>query len=142
MSVRGLEVCLLFNEPNIRYATGASAMPIYAMSTMVRCAVVPVEGAPILFEHGNSVHRSRLSAGDVRPMHAWEFFDDPQAEADIWARETADAIKEVGADGGVVPSIGWARPGSWRCSGWDSRSSTRRRPRRTLARSRPRKRSR
>jgi Xaa-Pro dipeptidase len=111
MSARGLQVCLLFNEPNIRYATGASAMPIWAMSTMVRCAVVPVEGSPILFEHGNSVHRSKLRAGDVRPMHAWEFFDDPQAEADIWARETADAIKEVGADGGVVSVDRLGTPG-------------------------------
>ncbi len=28
MRARGVEACLLFNEPNIRYATGASTMPI------------------------------------------------------------------------------------------------------------------
>ncbi len=91
-----IEVCLLFNEPNIRYATGASAMPVYAMSTFVRCAVVPAEGTPILFEHGNSIHRSGMIARDVRPMHAWEFFDDPGAEAEIWAREVADAVDGFG----------------------------------------------
>ncbi len=86
MRAQDLDVCLLFNEPNIRYATGASAMPIYAMSTFVRCAVVPAEGRPILFEHGNSMHRSRRAADDVRPMHAWEFSDDQAAEAAMRGR--------------------------------------------------------
>jgi Xaa-Pro dipeptidase len=95
-----VEVCLLFNEPNVRYATGASAMPVYAMSTFVRCALVPQAGRPILFEHGNSMHRSRLStSADVRPMHAWEFFDDCDSEARTWAREIASAIEELGATG-------------------------------------------
>ena len=102
MGAHDIDVCLLFHEPNIRYATGASAMPVYAMSTFVRCAVVPQEGTPILFEHGNSMHRSALRAPDVRPMHAWEFFDDPQREADTWAEETLAAIREVGGAGDVV----------------------------------------
>ena len=70
MRAHDLEVLLLSNEPNIRYATGATAMPVYAMSTFVRCAVVPQEGTPILFEHANSMHRSALRAPDVRAMHA------------------------------------------------------------------------
>jgi Xaa-Pro dipeptidase len=96
MRARDLEVLLLCNEPNIRYATGATAMPPYAMSTFVRCAVVPVEGTPILFEHGNSAHRSRALALDVRPMHAWEFFDDPRPEARTWAMQTVAAMRELG----------------------------------------------
>lgn len=111
MLVHDLDVCLLFNEPNIRYATGASAMPIYVMSTFVRCAVVPAEGQPILFEHGNSVHRSRQVADDVRPMHAWEFFDDQAAEAAIWAKETVDAIRERGVTGNVVAVDRTGTPG-------------------------------
>ncbi len=102
MGAHGVDVCLLFHEPNIRYATGASAMPVYAMSTFVRCAVVPQEGTPILFEHANSMHRSALRAPDVRPMHAWEFFDDPQREADTWAAETLAAMREFGGAGDVV----------------------------------------
>jgi Xaa-Pro dipeptidase len=102
MRANELEVLLLCNEPNIRYATGASAMPVYAMSTFVRCAVVPVEGTPILFEHGNSMHRSAEVAHDVRPMHAWEFFDDATTEAEAWAAETADAIRELGVTGRTV----------------------------------------
>jgi Xaa-Pro dipeptidase len=111
MSARGLEACLLCNEPNIRYATGASAMPVYAMSTFVRCAVVPAEGTPILFEHHNSVHRSRRVAADVRSMHAWEFFDDPAAEAAIWARETADALGELGVTDRAVAVDRLGTPG-------------------------------
>ncbi|MBA3764381.1 MAG: aminopeptidase P family N-terminal domain-containing protein [Actinobacteria bacterium] len=29
-----VDVLLLANEPNVRYATGATAMPVYAMSTL------------------------------------------------------------------------------------------------------------
>src|SRR5688500_19156203 len=72
MRTHDVDVCLLANEPNVRYATGATAMPVYAMSTFCRCAVVPRDGTPILFEHPNSVHRSARRTPDVRPMHAWE----------------------------------------------------------------------
>ena len=102
MRAHDVAACVLFNEPNIRYATGASAMPVYAMSTFVRCAVVPQEGQPILFEHPNSMHRSRHRAPDVRPMHAWEFFDDPVAEAGVWAKATVAALRELGVTDDLV----------------------------------------
>jgi len=102
MVAHGLEACLLFSEPNARYATGATAMPIWSMSTFTRCAVVPVEGDPILFEHGNSVHRSALRAVDVRPMHAWEFYDDADEQARAFAREAVDALRELGVRGDRV----------------------------------------
>ena len=102
MRRHGAEFCVFFNEPNVRYATGVTAMPVYAMSTFVRCALVPQEGEPILFEHANSMHRSALRTPDVRPMHPWEFFDDPQAEAAVWADETLAAIRELGGTGDVV----------------------------------------
>jgi len=97
MGRHDVEVCLLFSEPNIRYATGVSAMPVYAMSTFVRCALVPSSGRPILFEHANSMHRSLLStSSEVRPMHAWEFYDDAESEARIFAAEVAAAAGELG----------------------------------------------
>lgn len=111
MRSHGVEVCLLANEPNIRYATGASAMPVYSMSTFARCAVVPQEGTPILFEHANSVHRSRLAAPDVRPMHAWEFFDDPASEAEVWADEVVDAMRELGVSGNEIAVDRLGTPG-------------------------------
>jgi Xaa-Pro aminopeptidase len=35
-------------------------------------------------------------------MHAWEFFDDPQEEAEEWAEEILAAITEMGAGGATV----------------------------------------
>jgi Xaa-Pro aminopeptidase len=96
MRAHDLEACLLFSEPNVRYATGATAMPIWSMSTFARCAVVPAEGDPVLFEHGNSAHRSAERAVDVRPMHAWEFYDDAATEARIFAAEARAALRERG----------------------------------------------
>jgi Xaa-Pro aminopeptidase len=103
MRAKDVPACLLFNEPNVRYATGATAMPVYVMSTFARCAVVAKEGAPILFEHPNSIHRSRTRAVDVRPMHAWEFYDDPSAEAAVWAGEAVAALRELGVDPAAAP---------------------------------------
>jgi Xaa-Pro aminopeptidase len=111
MRDRDLEVCVLFNEPNVRYATGASAMPIWSNTTFVRCAVVPAEGRPILFEHGNSIHRSRLIADDVRPIAAWEFYDDQVGQAAAWAVEVDAAIREVGASGPHVAVDRLGTPG-------------------------------
>ncbi len=117
MRAQGVDVCMLFNEPNIRYATGVSAMPIWSNTTFVRAALVPAEGAPILFEHGNSIHRSRLIVDDVRPMHAWEFYDDAEGEAAAWARETAAALRELGgARAAGSRSTGSERRGSSPCS--------------------------
>lgn len=102
MRAHDLEACLLFSEPNARYATGVTAMPIWSMSTFTRCAVVPVEGDPILFEHGNSVHRSKQRAVDVRRMHLWEFFDDAAAEAAAFAQEALAALRELGVEGNRI----------------------------------------
>src|SRR5258706_9655009 len=103
MRARDVEACLLFNEPNVRYATGASAMPIWSNTTFVRCALVPAEGRAILFEHPNSMHLFRDFECDVRPMHAWEFYDDTTAHAAVFARETVAAMREMGvADGPLL----------------------------------------
>jgi Xaa-Pro dipeptidase len=111
MRAHDVEICLLFHEPNVRYATGATAMPVYAMSTFVRCALVPQEGTPILFEHRNSVHRSALRTPDVRPMHAWEFYDDPLAEAERWCDETVATIRELGSTAATVAVDRLGTPG-------------------------------
>jgi len=99
MRVQHVEACLLFNEPNVRYATGASAMPIWSNTTFVRCALVPAEGRAILFEHPNSMHLFRGFEADVRPMHAWEFYDDTETHAKAFASETVAALREMGVTG-------------------------------------------
>ena len=128
MREHGVEVCLVFNEPNIRYATGVSTMPLWALTTMVRCALVPVEGTPILFEHPNSVHRARTLAKDVRPMGSWEFCDDAdRACRRMGGRDRGGDARARRRPGPRSPSTGSARPGSSRCSASATRSSTRRR---------------
>jgi Xaa-Pro dipeptidase len=111
MRSHSVDVCLLFNEPNVRYATGASAMPVWSNTTFVRCALVPAEGVPILFEHANSIHRSAQVVADVRPMHAWEFLDDAEAHADVWAGETLDAVRDLGASPGRIAVDRLGMPG-------------------------------
>ena len=99
LRARDIDACLLFNEPNVRYATGASAMPIWSNTTFVRCALVPAEGRPILYEHPNSLHLFRGFDADVRPMHAWEFYDDTATHARTFALEIAAALRELGVAG-------------------------------------------
>jgi Xaa-Pro aminopeptidase len=111
MRAQGVEACLLFNEPNVRYATGASAMPIWSNTTFVRCALVPAEGRPILFEHPSSTHLFRGIEADLRPMHAWEFYDDTAAHAAIFARETVAALRELGVPSSRVAVDRLGTPG-------------------------------
>jgi Xaa-Pro aminopeptidase len=111
MAERDVACLLLFNEPNIRYATGTSVMPIWSNTTFVRCALVPQDGAPILFEHPNSVHRSRRAVEDVRPMRMWEFIDASEDEARLWADETVAAMRELGMEGNVLAVDRLGTPG-------------------------------
>lgn len=96
MRDQGADVCLFFNQANVRYATGTATMTVYANGAFVRCAVVPAEGAPILFEHPKLVYRSEPIVTDVRPMPAWEFSDDADADARAWAAEVASALGDAG----------------------------------------------
>lgn len=96
MRTYDVDALLLFNPANVRYATGATTMTVYCLGSFVRCALVPAEGQPILFEHSNSMHLFEHVEADVRPFHAWEFFDEPAAEAIPWARETVAAMRELG----------------------------------------------
>ena len=98
MKEQGVEACLLFNDPNVRYAVGASAMPIWSNTTFVRCALVPAEGRPILFDYPNAVHlfRGLEALVDVRPMHAWEFYDDTDSRSRTFAGEIVAALRDLG----------------------------------------------
>lgn len=99
MVAHDAEVCLFFNQANVRYATGTAAMTVYSDTSFVRCAVVPAEGSPVLLEHPKLLARARRTVADVRPMHAWEFTDDPEWHARRWADEVLDAVAEIGVTG-------------------------------------------
>lgn len=59
--------------------------------------VVPQEGRSCSSTRIRCIAR-RSAAPDVRPMRAWEFFDDPRTEAD----ETLAAVRELGAGGDAI----------------------------------------
>ena len=98
----GADVALFFSPGNIRYATGTAIMTVYSMGASVRCAVVPVEGIPVLFEHAESAHVSGRIAPDVRPFLPWEYFDDADVRAGRWADEIVEAMREFGVQGSVL----------------------------------------
>ena len=96
MRAHDVESCCFFNQANVRYATGTAVMTVYSSGNFVRCAVVPAEGRPVLFEHPKALHISGRIVDDVRPMPFWEFTDDPAVEARSWARQIVSAMRETG----------------------------------------------
>ena len=88
-------------------------MPVYSMSTFVRCAVVPIEGSPILFEPRTrrtvAPDRGRRSA-----QHAWEFYDDPAAEAPRCGHPKPPEPCESLVCPVGLPLTAWARRGPLR----------------------------
>lgn len=99
MRNHGMDACLFFKPSNVRYSTGTSIMATYCLGNHVRCALVPAEGAPILFEHPGSTHISGRIVEDVRAMRQWEYADDAAGIAEIWADEIADALRAWGLEG-------------------------------------------
>jgi Xaa-Pro aminopeptidase len=102
MRAAGADVALYFSPGNIRYATGTAIMTVYSLGASVRCALVPAEGAPILFEHAESAHVSARIAPDVRPFQPWEYFDEVEARAGRWADELVSAMGEIGVGGSTL----------------------------------------
>ena len=135
MSDHGKDACLFFKPSNVRYATGTSVMATYCLGNHVRCALVPVKGDPILFEHPGSAHISGRIVKDVRAMHQWEYADDAEVAVALWADEESPSL--CGHGGWMAR--GWGstacpRRRSLRCNGAGSRSRTRGRSRSTRGR--------
>lgn len=91
-----MDACLLFNPANVRYATGATTMTVYCLGSFVRCALVPVEGTPILYEYANSMHLFSGIESELRPFHAWEFHEEPETEAVQWAKDIVGGMHDLG----------------------------------------------
>jgi Xaa-Pro dipeptidase len=102
MRAHGADVALFFSPGNIRYATGTAIMTVYSLGASVRCALVPAEGTPILFEHAESAHVSARIAPDVRPFLPWEYFDDAGTRAGRWADEIVSTMGERGVGGSTL----------------------------------------
>ncbi len=97
----GLGAAVLFDPCNIRYATGTRNMAVWTLHNHVRCAFVPVEGLPVVFEFGGGkwpVEAQRLeSVSEVRPVGGWTHFYAGSRKAERaaeWAREIAGLVDQ------------------------------------------------
>jgi len=107
---QGLGAALLFDPCNIRYATGSRNMAVWTLHNHVRCAFVPAQGLPVLFEFGAGrwpVEAEQLeSVGEVRPAGGWTHFyaGSRKAEyAEQWAGEIAALVKShCGGEGRIA----------------------------------------
>jgi Xaa-Pro aminopeptidase len=103
MRAQDVEACLLFNDPNVRYATGASAMPTEQHDCAAPWFPPRTADPARLPERDASLP---WIEAEVRPMHAWEFYDDGRTA--IFARQTVAAR---GSSALEPSSTGWGRPG-------------------------------
>ena len=92
-------VALLYNMPNIRYATGVDVMSVWTAGTFARYCLVPAQGAPVLFEYSGSMHVSRKLVRDVRPAYTWRFGGAAARDkAREWARSIRAALADLGLE--------------------------------------------
>ena len=95
-----IPICLFYNPGNIRYATGTEVMGVWTATTLARYALVPADGAPIMFEYMNSIHVSEKFVDDVRPAPNWQYkATEGLAAANRWAEEIKSAMNELGCAG-------------------------------------------
>ncbi|MDL2408596.1 Xaa-Pro peptidase family protein [Rhizobium calliandrae] len=93
MEASEFDALLLFDQVNIRYATGARNMQIWAMRNTVRYCLIPRDGPIVLFEIGGRREPAEglPSIGEVRPARPW-FHYYAGEHADTYARDFADEI--------------------------------------------------
>ncbi|HSE75712.1 MAG TPA: Xaa-Pro peptidase family protein [Dongiaceae bacterium] len=92
---------LLFDPPNLRYATDIPNMQVWALHNKCRYVYVPTEGPVILFDYGCARH---LSAGDdliaeTRTAFPHTYFTNGGRHSefiDKWAEEIADLVRQHG----------------------------------------------
>ncbi len=96
MKHHGFPVALLYSTANIRYATGVDVMGVWTAGTFARYAIVPAEGAPILFEYKGSLHVAQKLVRDVRPAYTWQFGGvGARDKAREWARSIRATLEEL-----------------------------------------------
>jgi Xaa-Pro dipeptidase len=103
MRERDVAVCLFFEPMNIRYATGASSMDVWAAMSSVRYCLVCQGRAPILFEQELALPYASKLVDDVRMSTWWQWLGGrSRARADQFATGITEALRDLGADGEPV----------------------------------------
>jgi len=96
MKEHGLDAMVLFNGENIRYTTGVW-QGNWKANILVRYAVVPLNGEPVLFETAgadlqNAIIDAPWLEGHIKPAILWVWSG---AAQEVQARRMAEGIKEV-----------------------------------------------
>ena len=98
-----LAAVLLFDAYNIRYVTGSSIMPVWALHTLDRYILVPAEGPPLLWERPSAHALTKPGPGtSVREARSWSVFDAGERSterADEFAWEVLRTLKDMRLSG-------------------------------------------
>jgi len=99
----GLAAALLFDPNNVRYAVSIGVAVVENLHTPSRWALVPAEGAPILWEYEDALHLAAdRFGGEVRPAAGWTFFgsgSNSARDAAAFAIEVDDVLRGLGIRG-------------------------------------------
>jgi Xaa-Pro dipeptidase len=95
-----LAAALLFDPNNVRYATSIGVAVVENLHVPSRWALIPAEGAPILWEYEDAIHLAHERFdGEIRPAGGWTFFgsgSNSARDARAFAAEIADVLRERG----------------------------------------------
>jgi Xaa-Pro dipeptidase len=99
-----IAAALLVDPINVRYASGTSAMPVWALHEIDRYLLVPVEGEPVLWEYASAPPElvSPHPGVEVRRATSWAVFGNGEHAADragLFAADVAALLRERGIAG-------------------------------------------
>jgi Xaa-Pro aminopeptidase len=102
----GIAAALLFDPTNVRYTTSIGIAVVLNLHLSMRCALVPVESEPVLWEYEDALHvGAERFRGEIRPAPEWTFFGsgaNSARDAGAFAAEIAGVLRERGLLDGPV----------------------------------------
>jgi Xaa-Pro aminopeptidase len=99
-----IAAALLVDPVNVRYASGTSTMPVWAMHSVDRYLLVPVEGEPVLWEYASAPPElvSPHPGFETRAATSWAVFghgEQAGSRAALFAADVAAVLRERGLEG-------------------------------------------
>jgi Xaa-Pro dipeptidase len=99
-----IAAALLFDPPNVRYASGTATMPVWTMHSIDRYLLVPTEGEPVLWEYGSAPADlvSPYPGLQTRPATSWAVFghgEQAGSRAALFAADVGGVLRDRGLAG-------------------------------------------
>jgi Xaa-Pro dipeptidase len=99
-----IAAALLVDPANVRYVSGTSTMPVWAMHSIDRCLLVPVEGEPVLWEYASAPPElvSPYPGLETRAATSWAVFGFGDRAADraaLFAADVAGVLRDRSLEG-------------------------------------------